>query len=487
MATVHGAKLASCQLGPMACFVDVETGGVELKFLRVRVEQGFAYLCSAVLLCGTTLAISAQQSQAHPATPVAITVLHCPKLLDSPAGKMLGQTSVVIAGDKIQSVLPGFQNIPNAKTIDLADQTCLPGLIDDHVHLDDQFSKTTYTERVHLNLSDHVLRSTLYARRTLLAGFTTVRNVGDGDYDTVALRNEINAGYVEGPRIFTAGPAISTTGGHADRTNGLSMDLQGDPGPMQSIIDGPQEARKAVRLHYKEGADLIKAMTSGGVMDLGTNGDGPQMTEDEIKAIVDTAHDYGMTVAVHAHGAEAIRRSVVAGVDSVEHGTFMDAEDIRLMKEHGTFYCPTVYTAVYVTEQARKGAYPPAVTAKALKVGPQIEHTVATAYKSGVKFAYGTDAGVYPHGQNWEDFIYLVKDGVPAMYTLQMATINAAQLLRHDDEFGSVAVGKDADVVAVPGNPLTDINVMSRVSFVMKDGVIYKQDGKELLPPTILK
>jgi imidazolonepropionase-like amidohydrolase len=409
-------------------------------------------------------------------------VLHCPKLLDSVAGKMLGNTSVVIAGDRIQDVLAGFQTVPNARTIELTDQTCLPGLIDDHVHLDDQFSKTSYTERDHLNLADHVLRSTLYARRTLLAGFTTVRNVGDTDYDTVALRNQINAGYVEGPRIFTAGPAISTTGGHADRSNGLSMELQGDPGPMQSIIDGPEQARKAVRLHYKQGADLIKAMTSGGVMDLGTNGDGPQMTQDEIQAIVDIAHDYGMTVAVHAHGAEAIRRSVLAGVDSVEHGTFMDAEDIRLMKQHGTFYCPTVYTAVYVTEQAKKGMYPPAVTAKALKVGPQIEHTVATAYKAGIKFAYGTDAGVYPHGENWKDFVYLVQDGVPPMYALQMATINAAQLLRHDNELGSVAAGKDADIVAVPGDPLTDIQVMSKVSFVMKAGVVYKQDGKEVLP-----
>lgn len=448
----------------------------------LRVVQSFTYLCGVALWIGTA-SVSALQTPTPATAPVATTVLHCSKLFDSLAGKMLGETSIVIAGDKIQHVLPGFQNVPNAKTVDLTNQTCLPGLIDDHVHLDDQFSKARYTETLHLNLADHVLRSTLYARRTLLAGFTTVRNVGDDDYDTVALRNEINAGYVEGPRIFTAGPAISTTGGHADRTNGLSMELQGDPGPMQSIIDGPEQARKAVRLHYKEGADLIKAMTSGGVMDLGTNGDGPQMTEDEIKAIVDVAHDYGMTVAVHAHGAEAIRRSVVAGVDSVEHGTFMNAEDIQLMKAHGTFYCPTVYTAVYVTEQAKKGEYPPAVTVKALKVGPQIMHTVAAAYKAGIKFAYGTDAGVYPHGQNWEDFIYLVKDGVPAAYTLQMATINAAQLLKHDNEFGSVTVGKDADVVAVPGNPLNDITVMSKVSFVMKSGVIYKQDGKELLPP----
>ena len=394
---------------------------------------------------------------------------------------MLGPTTVFIAGDKFDKVESGMQSPAGATVIELTGATCLPGLIDDHVHLDMQFGKNTYMELAHLNLADMVLRSTLYARRTLLAGFTTVRNVGDHDYDTVALRNAVAAGTVIGPRIFTAGPAISTTGGHADWSNGLSLDLQGDPGPLQSIFNGPDEAQKVVRLHYKEGADLIKAMPSGGVMDLGTNGSGPQMSEDEIRALVETAHDYGMKVAVHAHGAEAIRRSVVAGVDSVEHGTFMDDQDIKLMKEHGTFYCPTVYTGQFVAQQAKMGAYPPTVAKKALEVGPQIMKTVTRAYQGGVKFAYGTDAGVYPHGQNWEDFIYLVKAGLPPAYTLQMATINAAQLLGHDDELGSVTAGKYADLVAVPGDPLDDISVMSKVSFVMKAGVVYKRDGQEVL------
>ncbi|MGB6611468.1 MAG: amidohydrolase family protein, partial [Acidobacteriaceae bacterium] len=410
-----------------------------------------------------------------------VTVVHCPKLFDSADGKMLGPTTVFIAGDKFDKVESGMQSPAGATVIELTGATCLPGLIDDHVHLDMQFGKNTYMELAHLNLADMVLRSTLYARRTLLAGFTTVRNVGDHDYDTVALRNAVAAGTVIGPRIFTAGPAISTTGGHADWSNGLSLDLQGDPGPLQSIFNGPDEAQKVVRLHYKEGADLIKAMPSGGVMDLGTNGSGPQMSEDEIRALVETAHDYGMKVAVHAHGAEAIRRSVVAGVDSVEHGTFMDDQDIKLMKEHGTFYCPTVYTGQFVAQQAKMGAYPPTVAKKALEVGPQIMKTVTRAYQGGVKFAYGTDAGVYPHGQNWEDFIYLVKAGLPPAYTLQMATINAAQLLGHDDELGSVTAGKYADLVAVPGDPLDDISVMSKVSFVMKAGVVYKRDGQEVL------
>ncbi len=438
----------------------------------------FAGVVRVVVLGSACLPVAVALGQDAPA---AVTVVHCPSLFDSAAGKMLGPTTIVISGDKFDKVESGTQSDAGAKVIELAGATCLPGLIDDHVHLDMEFGRNAYMEAAHLNFANMVLRSTLYARRTLLAGFTTVRTVGDHDYDTVSLRDEIAAGRVIGPRIFTAGPPISTTGGHADWSNGLSMDLQGDPGPLQSIFNGPDEARKVVRLHYKEGADLIKAMPSGGVMDLGTNGSGPQMSEDEIKALVDTAHDYGMKVAVHAHGAEAIRRSVVAGVDSVEHGTFMDDEDIRLMKEHGTFYCPTVYTGQYVAEQAKKGMYPPAVTRKALEVGPQIMKTVTRAYQGGVKFAYGTDAGVYPHGQNWEDFIYLVKAGLPPAYTLQMATINAAELLGHQDELGTVSVGKYADLVAVPGNPLDDISVMSKVSFVMKAGVIYKRDGQEVL------
>jgi imidazolonepropionase-like amidohydrolase len=439
-----------------------------MKFLRAvrRIVVTVACLPVAVAL-----------GQAAP----AVTVVHCPSLFDSAAGKMLGPTTVVISGDKFEKVELGTQSTAGAAVIDLTGVTCLPGLIDDHVHLDMEFGKNAYMEAAHLNFANMVLRSTLYARRTLLAGFTTVRNVGDHDYDTVSLRDEIAAGRVVGPRIFTAGPPISTTGGHADWSNGLSMDLQGDPGPLQSIFNGPDQARKVVRLHYKEGADLIKAMPSGGVMDLGTNGSGPQMTEDEIKALVDTAHDYGMKVAVHAHGAEAIRRSVIAGVDSVEHGTFMDDADIKLMKEHGTFYCPTVYTGQFVAEQAKKGEYPPTVAKKALEVGPQIMKTVTRAYEGGVKFAYGTDAGVFPHGQNWEDFVYLVKAGLPPAYTLQMATINAAQLLGHEDELGTVAPGKYADLVAVPGNPLDDITVMSKVSFVMKAGVVYKRDGQEVV------
>lgn len=409
-------------------------------------------------------------------------VLHCPNLFDSVAGKMLGQSTVVISGDRISQVMSGYQSSSGATVIELANQTCLPGLIDDHVHLTDEYTGNHVVEAVTLNPSDYSIRSTLWAKRTLLAGFTTVRNVGDDHYNSVALRNEINAGFAEGPRIFTAGPPIGSTGGHADPTDGLKLALQGDAGPAESMINGPDDAWKAVRQHYKEGVDLIKIMSSGGVLDLSGSADNPQLTQEEINAIVAAAHDYGFTVAVHAHGAEGIRRAVVGGVDSIEHGTFMDQRDMDLMKEHGTWYVPTIYVGQFVTERAKTpGAYPPQVVQKALQVGPQIMKTLAAAYKAGVKIAYGTDEGVYAHGQNWRDFAPMLQAGIPATYALQTATINAAQLLKKDKDLGSITPGKFADITAVPGDPLNDINVMSKASFVMKAGTIYKQDGKEVI------
>jgi imidazolonepropionase-like amidohydrolase len=272
-------------------------------------------------------------------------------------------------------------------------------------------------------VADYAIRSTVYARRTLLAGFTTVRNLGDSHNESVALRNAINAGVVPGPRIFTAGVPIGSTGGHADPTDGYRQDLAGDPGPANGIINSPQDAWKAVREHYKAGDDLIKIMPSGGVLDESASADNPQMTLEEIKAVVAAAHDYGYTVAAHAHGAEGIRRAVLGGVDSIEHGTFMSDEDMKLMKEHGTWYVPTIIAGKYVQEMASKpGYYPPQVAAKAMKVGPIIQATAGKAYRAGVKIAFGTDAAVYPHGQNAKEFKYMVDAGMPPMYVLQAAT-----------------------------------------------------------------
>src|SRR5262249_22817951 len=264
------------------------------------------------------------------------------------------------------------------------------------------------------------------------AGFTTVRNLGDRDNEVAALRNAINGGILVGPRIYTAGRAIGSTGGHADHTDGYRDDLAGDPGPAEGIINSPDDAIKAVRMHYKKGDDVIKIMPSGGVLDQSSSGDNAQMTLDEIKAVVAAAHDYGFTVAAHAHGAEAIRRAVLGGVDSIEHGTFMDDADMKLMKEHGTWYVPTIIAGEYVMQKAKEGWYPPQVARKAMEVGPKIMATAGKAYHEGVKIAFGTDAGVYPHGENAQEFVYMVQAGMPPMYAIQAATMHAAQLLKHD-------------------------------------------------------
>lgn len=251
------------------------------------------------------------------------------------------------------------------------------------------------------------------------------------------------------------------------------------------MINSPDDARKAVRLHYKQNVDVIKVVASGGVQDESGSVDNPQLTEEEIAAVVQTAHDYGYVVGVHAHGSEAMRRAVLAGVDSIEHGTFMSESVMDLMKAHGTYFVPTMYTATFVTDKAtRPGAYSPTVTRKALLVGPQIIKTVRLAYQHGVPIAYGTDEGVFPHGENWRDFPLLVEAGVPPMYAIQTATINAARLIKRDAELGSVTAGKFADIVAVGGDPLQDMRRMGHVSFVMKNGLIYKQHGKETIPDT---
>ncbi len=446
-----------------------------------------------VLTLTVLLALPAA-AHVQPPSPTAhnVSILHCAHLFDPVAGKLLGETTVFVEDGHIRQIKPGAIDPARYRTggsaggtfsyHDLAGQTCMPGLIDAHTHLTLQFSKSTYSDKFRLNPADYAIRSTVYAKRTLLAGFTTVRNVGDTHNESIALRNAVNAGIVPGPHIFTAGQFVGTTGGHADPTNGFRWDLQGDPGPKDGIINSPTDAWKAVRQHYKDGADLIKIMPSGGVLDESASSENPQMTLAEIKAVVAAAHDYGFTVAAHAHGAEAIRRAVLGGVDSIEHGTFMNAEDMKLMKEHGTWYVPTIIAGQYVMAKAKEGWYPPQVAAKAEQVGPVIMATAGKAYRAGVKIAFGTDAGVYPHGENAKEFQYMVQAGMPPTFVLQAATTHAAELLHKQDQFGQIAVGRGADVIAVPGNPLDDITAMQHVTFVMKDGVIYKEDGK----PTFL-
>ena len=430
----------------------------------------------------TCLAIGTALALITPVIALAqapVLVLHCGHLIDTAAGKILGATTIVIESKRIREVDAGAGVPAGAREIDLSSQTCLPGLIDSHTHLTGETSAGQHLDQFHWEVADYAIRSTVYARRTLLAGFTTVRNLGDRSNESVALRNAINAGIIIGPRIFTAGQAMGSTGGHADPTNGYRSDLAGDPGPLMGIINSADDARKAVRMHYKAGDDLIKIIPSGGVLDEGSSGDNAQLTLDELRAVVSTAHDYGFTVAAHAHGTEAIRRAVLAGVDSIEHGTFMSDDNMKLMKEHGTWYVPTIIAGEFAAQKAKvPGYYSPQVAAKAAAIGPLILNTAGRAYRAGVKIAFGTDAAVYPHGQNAHEFELMVQAGMPPMFALRAATLNAAELLGHDKDLGTVTAGKLADVIAVPGDPIADISVMRHVTFVMKEGVVYEENGK---------
>ncbi len=405
-------------------------------------------------------------------------LIHAGSVIDVVNLKVLKNRSIHISDNKITAIEKGFTaKKANETLIDLSHKTLMPGLMDMHVHLSGEFNKTSYNERFVMSPADFAIRSTLFAKRTLLAGFTTVRDLGDLSPGVmVALRKSINKGYIIGPRIYAAGKSIATTGGHADPTNGFKPSLMGDPGPKQGVINGPEEAFKAIRQRYKEGSDVIKLTVTGGVLSLAKSGSNPQFTQQELDAVVTAAKDYDFVVAVHAHGAEGMKRAVLAGVDSVEHGTYMTTEVMKLMKRKGTYYVPTITAGKWVGEKAAiDGYYPAIVQPKAAAIGPQIQKTFAKAYKKGVKIAFGTDAGVFPHGLNGREFKYMNEAGMPAIETIQSATITAAKLLKIDDRLGSIEVGKLADLVAVDGDPLKNISLMENISFIMKDGVVVKQ------------
>ena len=409
---------------------------------------------------------------AFAAEPVAV---HCGQLFDARAGRMLGAHTIVVRDGKIAEVVPGAAPVAGARSIDLAGHACTPGWTDLHVHLDGESNPNSYSEGFRLDDVDFAFRSVGYAKKTLQAGFTSVRDLGGTV--TLHLRDAINQGLVKGPRIFAAGKSIATTGGHADPTNGYNSELShlvGPPGPTEGVVNSIDEARQAVRQRYKEGSDVIKITATGGVLSYAKSGDAPQFTVEEVRAIVDTARDYGYKVAAHAHGEEGMRRAVEGGVTSIEHGTYMSEELMALMKRKGTWYVPTIYAGRFVADKAKvDGYFPEIVRPKAARIGAQIQDTAAKAYKAGVKIAFGTDMGVGPHGDNAREFVYMHEAGIPAAYALQAATIRAAEVLGVEDQ-GVVEAGQRADIIAIPGDPLADINAVMNVDFVMKDGVVYK-------------
>jgi imidazolonepropionase-like amidohydrolase len=404
------------------------------------------------------------------------TLLHAGRVIDGLADRPAAERTIVVEGDKIVAIEPGYRAAGSGdRVIDLRNATVMPGLMDMHVHITSEYSRTSELDRFKKDAPDVALDGVVFAERTLLAGFTTVRDLGDAFRASIALRNAIDAGKVVGPRIFASGKSIATTGGHADPTNGWARFLGPERGPTDGVANGPEQAAQAVRQRYKDGSDLIKITATGGVLSIAKSGLNPQFSEEEIRAIVVTARDYGFKVAAHAHGAEGMKRAVRAGVDTIEHGTFMDDETIQLMKQRGTYYVPTISAGRWVGERSQDPTFfPPIVRPKAAAVGPQIQSTFAKAYKAGVRILFGTDTGVSAHGDNAREFAYMVEAGMPPMEAIKSATSATAKFLEIDDRLGALAAGKVADIVAVPGDPLADITAMQRVHFVMKDGVIHK-------------
>ncbi len=402
--------------------------------------------------------------------------LHCGKLIDTKSGKVLTEKTIVVSGEKITKIQDGYiSGKKDDTTIDLKNKTVMPGLIDMHVHLEGETNPKAYLQKYTDSEADLAFNAVGFAKKTLMAGFTTVRDLG-GSGVNISLKKAIARGKIKGPRVFTAGKSLATTGGHADPTNGSKRSLIGDPGPKDGVVNSIEDAKKAVRQRYKNGADLIKITATGGVLSVAKSSSNPQFTVEEIKAICETAKDYGFHVAAHAHGDEGMQRAILGGVKTIEHGTLMSEKTMDLMKQHNAYLVPTITAGKEVTQKAAiEGYYPAIIVPKALEIGPKIQNTFKKAYDRGVGIAFGTDAGVFKHGQNGKEFGYMVEAGMPAMATLQSATITNAKILNMQDQLGQITPGFIADIIALNDDPTKKIDTMENVVFVMKEGKVYKK------------
>lgn len=403
-------------------------------------------------------------------------IIHCGSLIDVENGVTLKKQTITIEGDKIIDVKSGFTRAQDGtEIIDLSDYTVMPGFMDMHVHIEHENTPSVYYDRVTDNPGDIAYDAAVFGQRTLDAGFTTVRDLG-GTGINVALKNAIKEGKVWGPRILTSRKAIAITGGHADPTNGYREDLMHFPGSHEGVADGVDACIQAVRHQVKLGADVIKITATAGVLSLAKNSSAPQFNQEKMNAIMTTAADLGVTVAAHAHGAEGMKRAILAGITSIEHGTYITEEVMALMVKNGTYLVPTITAGKAVADSAKiDGFYPDIVRPKALEIGPLIQNSFGRAYKYGVKIAFGTDAGVFPHGKNGLEFQYMVEAGMPPMESIRSATKYAAEMVRIYDEVGSLEKGKIADIIAVKGDPTKDIKILQSIPFVMTNGKIFKQ------------
>jgi imidazolonepropionase-like amidohydrolase len=439
--------------------------------MRSGAEQVARKVSSFVIVAALALCVPVERSTAQQTDSTARIAIRAGRLIDGRGGPPVANAVILIEGDRITAVGPGLAIPPNAHVIDLSRSTVLPGFIDCHTHVTSQ--PTDYYEDIFRRSPiDVAITAPVYAKRTLEAGFTTIRDVGSAEFIDVALRNAINRGGIPGPRMQAATLAVGSTGGHND-LSGFSPYLKFNN--FSGVADGIDDIRKLVRLEVKNGADVIKMIASAGVLSEEESVGAPQYSQEEMNAVVEEAAMWGRKVAAHAHGAEAIKRAIKAGVASVEHASLIDDEGIRLAKERGTYLVMDIYNDDYIMAEYKRMGYPQKILDKEAKVGRTQRENFKRAAQAGAKLAYGTDSGVYPHGWNGKQFAKMVEWGLTPMQAIQTATVNAADLLGWSDRVGSVQPGRFADIVAVNGDPLTDIHELERVSFVMKGGVVYKQ------------